>query len=55
MWEIRVYFLACTESRIDYDLKWGRSPGARLLRVLGENVVAHRAALLEELDAKVCR
>jgi hypothetical protein len=54
MWEIRIYFLLCSEHLTDYDVKWGRSPGGRDLRALGAGAVKHRAALLEEWEAKVC-
>ncbi len=53
VWEVRVYFLTCTERVMDYDLKWGRAPGGRELRELAARTVKHRAALLEEWEAKV--
>ncbi len=53
VWEVRVYFLTCSECSLDYDLKWGRLPSGRELRELVAGVVEHRVTLLEEWEAKV--
>jgi hypothetical protein len=29
-WEIRIYFLRCSEGRFDFDLKWGKGPTGKL-------------------------
>ena len=54
MWEIRIYFSTCTLRRVDYDLKWRRSPTGSELRMLVENAVRHRDALAKEWETKVC-
>ncbi len=53
-WEVRIYFLNCTEHLMDYDLKWGRSLVRKELRELGTQALKHRASLLAEWEAKVC-
>jgi hypothetical protein len=53
-WEIRVYFLTCSEKGgLDYDIKWGKEPDGKLKRTLNEMVVKHRQELLLEWEEKV--
>lgn len=54
-WEIRIYFLRCTERRLDFDIKWGPGPSAKLQRELLNAVLKNRVALLLEWEQKVCR
>ena len=54
-WEIRVYFLLCTEGRLEFDCKWGKSPSASIKTKILKAVLEHRAALLIEWEKKVCR
>ncbi len=53
-WEIRVYFLVMTEETVEYDVKWGSTPGRRVLDTLKALVIEHREELLLEWEAKVC-
>ena len=53
-WEIRIYFLRCSESLLDFDIKWGDGPSGRVQRELLTTVLANRTALLEESEQKVC-
>lgn len=55
-WEIRVYFLRCTRKHLDYDVKWPPSfggPRSKTRKRILEKVLANKAALLEEWEAKV--
>lgn len=53
-WEIRVYFLTCSESDgLDYDIKWGKDPKHSLKQKLNKLVIKHRLELLEEWENKV--
>lgn len=54
-WEIRVYFLLCTEQRLEFDRKWGKGPSAPVKAKILKAVLDHRAALLIEWERKVCR
>ncbi len=54
-WEIRVYFLLCTEEGLEFDLKWGKGPPAPIKAMILEAVLEHRAALLMEWERKVCK
>ena len=55
-WEIRVFFLECTEDNLACDHKWGRkSPSATDRAAILEAVLEHRVALLEEWERKVCK
>jgi hypothetical protein len=55
-WEIRVFFLQCTEGQLAFTMKWPRV-GARILakdqRALLAKSLAHRAELLAEWEEKV--
>ena len=55
VWEIRIYFMTCTEHFADNDIKWGVHPSTRELGHLTTAAVTHRVALLEEWEAKVCQ
>jgi hypothetical protein len=55
-WEIRVFFLECTEHRLSFNVKWGRrGPSAADRAAILELVLEQRAALLQEWEQKVCR
>ncbi|MSU78833.1 MAG: DUF4160 domain-containing protein [Gemmataceae bacterium] len=50
-WELKVNFLA-NESEM-FELQWGDTPKAKLCRQIATAVLANRAALLVEWQAKV--
>jgi hypothetical protein len=58
-WEIRVYFLSCTEQELTYKFKFPKNPGkdkgptGNERRDILEAVIKHRAALLKEWEEKV--
>jgi hypothetical protein len=55
-WEVRVFFLSCTEEHLDWSLKWKdqrRAIPRRTLVALREGSVQFRAELLAEWEAKV--
>ena len=55
-WEIRVFFLECTDSNFVSELKWGRKgPSAVDRTAILSAVLQHRVALLEEWERKVCK
>lgn len=55
-WEIRVYFLLCTDDELVLDVKWAKKdPSAKVLARIRKVVVEHRAELLREWEHKVCR
>ena len=54
-WEIRVYFLSCTENALDFDMKWGREAPRTYIQALLHRVATQRAELLEEWERKVCQ
>jgi len=55
-WEIRVFFLLCIDSRLEFNRKWGKKdPSAAIQAAIREAVLRHRAALLGEWEQKVCR
>ena len=55
-WEIRVFFLLCTDGRLEFNRKWGRKdPPAATQATIREAVVKHRAALLGEWEQRVCK
>ena len=55
-WEIRVFFLECTENHLACEHNWGRrSPSATERSAILEAVLEHRVALLEEWERKVCK
>lgn len=53
--ELRIYFLLCTKEHLEYEVKWGKSPSAKVLEELRELAVENRAALLSEWESKVCQ
>lgn len=53
-WEIRIYFLRCSDRRLDFDIKWGDGPSRRLQRELLSMVLENRTALFVEWEQKVC-
>ena len=53
-WEIRIYFLRCTQGHLDFDIKWGKGASRKLLEQLLALVLEKRAALLGEWELKVC-
>ena len=54
-WEIRVYFLLCTDYELAFDVKWAKkAPSTKMLAGI-RKVVEHRAELLREWEHKVCR
>jgi Domain of unknown function (DUF4160) len=55
-WEIRVFFLECTENNLDCEQKWGRKgPSAINRAAILKAVLEHRVTLLEERERKVCK
>jgi hypothetical protein len=55
-WEIRVYFLLCTDDELVFDCKWAKKdPPAKVLAKIRKAVVEHRAELLGEWEQKVCK
>ena len=55
-WEIRVFFLECTENYLACEHKWGRkNPSAADRSAILAAVLEHRVALLEEWERKVCK
>ena len=55
-WEVRVYFLLCTEGHLEFQVKWPRSfvePSRRERSCLLENTLKYRSSLMEEWEAKV--
>ena len=55
-WEIRVYFLLCTDDELAFDCKWAKKdPTVKALARIRKAVVEHRAELLREWEQKVCR
>lgn len=55
-WEIRVFFLECTEGNLVYERKWGRrGPSATDRTAILQAVLEHRVDLLEEWERKVCK
>lgn len=52
-WELKVKFAEGEEEM--FELQWGDTPGARVLRDLAINVKKNRVKLLEEWEAKVSR
>ena len=55
-WEIRGYFLLCTDDELVFDRKWGKKdPSVKLFARIRKAVVEHRAEILGEWERKVCR
>ena len=55
-WEIRVFFLECTDGDLVFELKWGRKgPASAERATILRAVVKHRVALLLEWEDKVCK
>jgi hypothetical protein len=54
-WEIRVYFLLCTDDELAFDCKWAKKyPSAKVLARIRKAVVECRVELLREWEQKVC-
>jgi len=55
-WEIRVFFLECTDNSLVFEIKWGRKgPSAVDRATILKAALQHRVALLEEWEEKVCK
>lgn len=54
-WEIRVFFLLCTEKNLQHEIKWGAEPSKKYRNAILDAVSSHRAELLTEFEEKVCR
>jgi len=54
-WEIRIYFLRCSDGHLEFDTKWGNGPPGGLQRELLRMVLENRTDLLAEWEQKVCR
>ncbi len=55
-WEIRVYFLLCTDGELVFDCKWAKkAPSANVIDRIRKAVVEHRVELLREWEQKVCQ
>lgn len=55
-WEIRVFFLECTENHLAYEHKWGRKkPSTNDRAAILAGVLEHQAVLLDEWERKVCK
>jgi hypothetical protein len=55
-WEIRVYFLLCTDDELVFDCKWTKkNPSAKVLARIRKAVVECRVELLSEWEQKVSR
>ena len=54
-WEIRVYFLLCSDGPLAFDYKWGKGVTAAFKAKILQPVLEHQAALLIEWENKVCR
>jgi hypothetical protein len=55
-WEIRVFFLECTEDHLSFEVKWPptfQRPPGKVGKNLLKLVLQHRGALLEEWEIKV--
>lgn len=53
-WDIRIYFLSCSEDLLDFDIKWGKRPSGKIQRELLAMVLENRTALFMEWEQKVC-
>jgi len=55
-WEVRVFFLLCTDRHLEWSLKWKdrrRTISRGVLESLRERSIRFRVQLLEEWEAKV--
>ncbi|MCG6925648.1 MAG: DUF4160 domain-containing protein [Acidobacteria bacterium] len=55
-WEIRVFFLLCTDRHLEVSVKWrdrNRSIGRKHLEALREAAVQFREEIMEEWEVKV--
>ena len=55
-WELRVFFLLCTETHMDVSVKWidrKRGVSRKHLEALQEGAVRFRVELLDEWEGKV--
>ncbi len=57
-WEIRIYFMDCTETHLEFEVKWSkrsrnitRAQRAMMLQL----VYSNRESLLTEWESKVCK
>ncbi len=56
-WEIRVYFLECTEDHLQYDVKWPpqfNEIPKKYMKDLLIAITGNRDRLYEEYERKVC-
>ena len=53
-YELRIYFLLCTDQHLEYDRKWGKEPTRKSLETLRDLAIQNRVALLDEWERKVC-
>jgi hypothetical protein len=53
-WEVRIFFLECTNGNLAFEIKWGKGPGSGDRTAILKAVLTHRAALLLEWGNKVC-
>ena len=55
-WNIRVYFLKCTEDTLNFDFKWpkkGQSVDAKTQKMIREKIVGKQGDLLKEFEKVV--
>lgn len=55
-WEIRVYFLRCTNDQLDYDIKWPKGfdgPQRNVRKQILQQVLKHRGDLFDEWERTV--
>lgn len=55
-WEARIFFLACVERQLEYEMKWpttGITPTRKERDALLRGALDHRADLLREWEHKV--
>ena len=53
-YELRIYFLLCTTETLEYDVKWGTEPPAKVRGERRDLAVVNRVALTDEWERKVC-
>ena len=55
-WEMRVFFLECSENNLVFEIKWSRKgPSAADRAAILGPVLEHRVALMQEWEQKVCK
>ena len=55
-WEIRVAFLECRDGHMEWEMKWrkkGNGPNGKERKAILDSLLAHKAELLAEWEAKV--